>query len=243
MTYPNFDNKHLEEALFGPRDFLKYDGVKKGKFPKKYIILFQKSSEKYIRKKYRLKPIVDIHHSRIYIRKGIGYVRIEGIGAPQTVAVVEELIALGGKEFVIVGTAGGLQDFGVYVCDRAIRDEGTSHHYLPNNKYALPNLFLTKKIAKYFDKKKVKYKRAATWTIDAPYRETKKEIEHYKKEKVATVEMEASAVFAVAQVRKVKAAAVFVVTDVLGEKWNPQFKHKGKLLEDTVDAVSGAISS
>ena len=86
---------------------------------------------------------------------------------------------------------------------------------------------------------------ASTWTIDAPYRETKKEVVHYKKLGIATVEMEASALFAVASVRKVKVAAAFVVSDILGEKWDPQF-HKldvKKALNKLADISLKCLSS
>ena len=57
-----------------------------------------------------------------------------------------------------------------------------------------------------------------SWTTDAPYRETIKEIEHYKKEGVLTVDMEASAVFAVAQALNVDAGSIFTISDYLGER-------------------------
>ena len=74
-------------------------------------------------------------------------------------------------------------------------------------------------------KKGLQFFRGVTWTIDAPYRETKAELQHYKKLGISTVEMEASAMFAVAKYRKVKIASAFVVSDILGTKWVPKF-HK-----------------
>jgi purine-nucleoside phosphorylase len=64
----------------------------------------------------------------------------------------------------------------------------------------------------------------ATWTIDAPYRETVQELRQYRAEGVLTVEMEAAALFAVAQVRQVEIASAFVISDLLGETWEPQFR-------------------
>jgi purine-nucleoside phosphorylase len=63
-----------------------------------------------------------------------------------------------------------------------------------------------------------------TWTIDTPYRETAAEARHYQDEGILTVEMEAAAVFAVAEHRSVEAAAAFAVSDSLADlAWNPQF--------------------
>jgi purine-nucleoside phosphorylase len=68
------------------------------------------------------------------------------------------------------------------------------------------------------------FKRGTTWTIDAPYRETAEELRHYRDEGVLTVEMEAAAVFAVAQHRGVQAAAGFVLSDTLTDTdWTPDF--------------------
>ena len=56
---------------------------------------------------------------------------------------MEELVALGCRRFVSIGTAGSLQpDLAVgdlLVCDRAIRDEGTSYHYQPAARYSYPS--------------------------------------------------------------------------------------------------------
>lgn len=161
-----------------------------------------------------------------------------GIGAPHAATVFEELIALGGKEFLNIGFAGGLKNFGVFLCDKSIRDEGTSLHYAPSGKFAYPNKELTKRLEKCLLKNKISFQKASSWTIDAPYRETKAEIQHYKKMGVATVEMEVSALFTVAQIRKVKIASAFVISDVLGEdNWNPQFdaKHVTKELFQLFD--------
>jgi len=78
--------------------------------------------------------------------------KMTGIGAPNATAVFEELIALGGKEFINVGTAGGLHHEGIFLCNKALRDEGTSHHYLPNGKFTYPDEKLTKKLGRLLEK-------------------------------------------------------------------------------------------
>ena len=70
----------------------------------------------------------------------------------------------------------------------------------------------------------LEYKIGTSWTIDAPYRETYKEIEKYKQENVLTVEMEAAAIFAVARYLNVQAGALFTISDYLSEdKWQLHF--------------------
>ena len=63
----------------------------------------------------------------------------------------------------------------------------------------------------------VEFIKGPSWTIDAPYMESKEELKEYAGKRILTVEMEAAALFAVARVRRAKAAAVFLVSDVLTE--------------------------
>ncbi len=228
MAFPKLKNKHLAESLFTAEDFGTYKKWPKNHFPKKIIIFYQNSILKYFKRKYKGKyKKIKLYGNQEILRMGkIGFIKMNGIGAPHAVAFLEELIAGGTREFLNIGTAGGLIEKGVFLCNRAVRDEGTSHHYIADSIYSYPDENLTKKFEKALEKGGIKYTLGSTWTIDAPYRETKREIAHYKNKGILTVEMEASALFAVAKLRKVKIAAAFVVSDILGKnKWDPQF-HK-----------------
>lgn len=242
MGFPNFENKCFEEALFCAKDYVKWRNyVKKNNYkkPTKYLLIYYPYLLNYFKKKYHPKKITIYRLITIYQHKNIGVVMLTGIGAPNAAVVMEELIALGGKEFINIGSAGGLNEFGVFLCDRAIRDEGTSHHYLSQEKYVSPDNKLTEKLGLSIKKVGLSLEKGTTWTTDGAYRETKAEITHYKKEGVKTVEMEASALFSVAKVRKVKIASAFVVSDILGEKkWDPQFdsKHVHLKLKKLIDA-------
>ncbi|HXQ92965.1 MAG TPA: nucleoside phosphorylase, partial [Nitrososphaerales archaeon] len=161
-----------------------------------------------------------------------------GVGAPTTVMHMEELIAWGAKRFVILGMAGGinqkLNPGDVVVCTKSIRDEGTSHHYVKNAKYAFATKDLTDALFVSLSKEFKRLCKGSSWTIDAPYRETVKELIHYRSEDVMTVEMEASAVFAVGQVLGVETSAVFVISDLLTEKgWKPSM-HSSSVLSKLV---------
>ena len=242
MAYPKFKNKHLEESLFSARDYIKYRKFPKN-LPKKYIIVYQNYVLKYFKRKYKPKKIRLYRLITLYKYKDIGFVKIEGVGSPLAATVIEELIASGGKVFLNIGLAGGLQDEGVFLCTKALRDEGTSYHYLPHGKFTFPEKKLTERLRRSMEKHNIKYSKAITWTIDAPYRETKAEIEHYRKRGIATVEMEASALFAVAKLRKVRIASAFVVSDVLLKKWEPKFhtinvkQTLNKLIDASMDCL------
>jgi len=241
MGYPLFRNKCFEEALFSPLDYVRWskytkNGIKNR--PSKYILVYFPYLVSYFRRKYKPKVIKLSRLITINQYKDIALVQMTGIGAPNAATVLEELIALGGKEFINLGFCGGLKDFGIFLCEKALRDEGTSYHYLPKGKFTFPNKALTTKFKKSLEKHNIDYEIGTTWTIDAPYRETISEIKEYRKQGVKTVEMEASALFAVAQFRKVKIASCFVVSDILGnDKWDPQFdsKHVKQKLKKLID--------
>ena len=86
---------------------------------------------------------------------------------------------------------------------------------------------MTKRIEDVLDALGQKYIIGSSWTIDALYRETVAEARKYQKEGISTVEMEAAALFAVAQYKGVELGAIFTVSDSLvGRKWSPQFQSR-----------------
>lgn len=155
-----------------------------------------------------------------------------GIGAPAAGIILEEYIALGLKQVVGLGLAGalnpGLRPGDVVLCSEALRDEGTSYHYLPaNEQVVFANGEWLKIIESILQKEGVAYHKGASWTTDAPYRETKEEIMKYSAQGTLTVEMEAAALYAIAKARGVQAVSLFIVSDVLdGEVWQPYFYNK-----------------
>ncbi len=239
MSFPNLKNKHLEDSMFTPKDFMAYQKTR-GKFPTfnvpyGVILCYSKSLMDSIAESIGATTVDSFHGEMILFKKDgkeIAVLGNFGIGAPVAVATLEELIAFGVKKFISIGMAGSLQkDIKIgdlMICDRAIRDEGTSYHYLKSSKYAYASKKLVKKIEKLFRLRKLQYFKGTSWTIDAPYRETVAEARKYQKEGVATVEMEAAALFSVAQFRKVELGAIFAISDSLADlEWKPSF-HQGK---------------
>lgn len=172
--------------------------------------------------------LVPYEGSRVLVLK------VPGFGAPTAAMTLEELAAFGIGRFVNLGTAGGLQqdmDVGdIVICDRAIRDEGTSRHYLPVEKYAFPSPGLTGSLCLTFGRRGVQFRKGASWTTDAPYRETIEELRRHRADGVATVEMEVSALFAVGAYRGVDVSSIFVVSDLLSEEdWNQGYHSAEKL--------------
>ncbi len=159
----------------------------------------------------------------------VGMVGRFGIGAPAAANRLEDLAAAGVERFVAIGLAGALQpEMGIgdlVVCTGAVRDDGVSHHYLPGAAQALPSAGLTDRLGAALARQGRPLHHGPTWTIDAPYRETVEELRHYREQGVLTVEMEAAALAAVADVRGVEFAAGFTVSDSLaGDSWSPHFE-------------------
>ncbi len=148
-----------------------------------------------------------------------------GVGAPYAAAVLEEMIAFGGRKFIAVGSAGGLvreMTAGhVVIPTHAIRDEGTSYHYLPAAREVPQQSAPIEAIKATLAAHDVPYALGKTWTTDGIYRETPARIARRREEGCLTVEMEAAAFFAVAEFRGVACGQMLYVGDDLsGEAWD-----------------------
>ncbi len=230
MSVPQYRRKHLERPLFTAEDFHRYRARLRGspgpRPPRNLILVFGRRWRRYLARKYSgtLDRQTDIYR----VGPNVGVTILEGSGAPFAGIAVEEYSALGVAGFVIVGIAGSLQPQvrvgELVLCDRALRDEGTSHHYLAPGRDVLPSAHLTRALRAALEEVGTHFASGPTWTIDAPYRETVAEIRRYRTHGIVTVEMEASAIFAIARYRKRQAAALFVVSDNLDDSgWEPRF--------------------
>ncbi len=238
MSFPNFKDKHGEDAMFSPEEFLRHSQAvglaPRGKPCEGVILFYSKKEPSDYLPEYTLDQN-DFFGADFYLLRETGsqiaVMNHFGVGAPAAVIALEELVAWGVKNFITIGTAGRLQKHlrtgDIVVCDQAIRDEGTSYHYLPPSKYARASPEITDKIKSALDSLGKRYFVGTSWTTDAIYRETVAEARQYQREKVLTVEMEASAMFSVANFRNVNVGAVFAISDSLAEmEWKPDFYHR-----------------
>ncbi len=142
------------------------------------------------------------------------------VGASFAVLVVEQLAAVGCEYVVSVTSAGQVTDAGetpyFVLIDRALRDEGTSHHYAPPERYAEPSEELIDVVEEECGDVEPTVHRGGSWTTDAPFRETDSAIEHARSEGVLAVEMEASALYALAEVRDIDVVCFAHVTNEMG---------------------------
>jgi len=148
-----------------------------------------------------------------------------GVGAPLAAAMLEEVIARGCRKFIACGGAGVLDgDIAaghLVVPAVAIRDEGTSYHYLPPGREVSASVEGVTAIESVLRAHHLPYVVAKTWTTDAIYRETPAKVQRRKAEGCVTVEMEAAAFFAVARFRGVLFAQILYGGDDLsGPEWD-----------------------
>jgi uridine phosphorylase len=148
-----------------------------------------------------------------------------GVGAPVAASMLEAAIALGCKKFIACGGAGVLDRESavghVIVPATAIRDEGTSYHYLPPSREVNASPAGVAALEKTLQRHNCDYIVAKTWTTDAPYRETPAKVQLRRSEGCLTVDMEAAAFFAVAQFRGVTfAQMLYGGDDVSGDVWD-----------------------
>jgi uridine phosphorylase len=153
-----------------------------------------------------------------------------GVGAPMAAALLEPLIALGCRKFVACGGAGVLDKTvaagHIIVPTSAVRDEGTSYHYLPPGREVSASPEAVTVIEQVLRRHGYPYLLAKTWTTDAFYRETEAKVQLRRSEGCLTVEMEAAALFAVAQFRGVTLAQIlYGGDDVSGDEWDARRWH------------------
>ncbi len=149
------------------------------------------------------------------------------LGAPQTVLVLERMIALGARKFIAVGWCGSLRNDvrigDIVLPSGAISEEGTSGHY--PGVVCAPSSELFNSLRSALRSTGQAIHEGTVWTTDAPFRETCSKIKAFQSQGVLAVDMETSALFSVSRFRGVHLAVVLVVSDDLSElKWVHGFR-------------------
>lgn len=158
------------------------------------------------------------------------------IGAPYGVMLLESLIARGARDIIVLGWCGGITPElacgDLVIPDYAIVDEGTSRNYKildPDLPCTYPDKNLSASLAAHLTSEGLKHHCCPIWTTDAIYRETPQKVAGFRGQGAHAVEMECSALFAVAEYRNVNITALLVVSDSLASgsgDWEPGFRKK-----------------
>ncbi len=143
------------------------------------------------------------------------------IGGPYAVLVAEQMATSGAKLVFGLTSAGRVASKmpvpGLVVAARAIRDEGTSYHYLrPAAEIDAPaevaDLLETELRAQ-----SLPVRSGTVWTTDAPYRETERQLADHAKAGVLAVEMQAASLFAFSKARRFPVGLVAFVTNSMNK--------------------------
>ncbi|HET9905218.1 MAG TPA: nucleoside phosphorylase, partial [Anaerolineales bacterium] len=144
-----------------------------------------------------------------------------GIGAPVVASLADQFVALGVQQFAIVGMAGGLQpelnSGSLVVCNKAIRGEGVSQHYLPPGQTVDGSEEMANGLSHVLENRGQPHTCGTVWTTDAPFRELRKNVLEYQRAGVLAVDMETAALFSVARSVSRSAVAALSIADQLSD--------------------------
>jgi uridine phosphorylase len=161
------------------------------------------------------------------------------VGAPFAVLIAEELFASGCRLMLSLTSAGQIVPAGptpyFVVINRALRDEGTSYHYALPTEYAEADPELVRAAVDAIANKGLHAVVGATWTTDAPFRETDVAIAAARRRNILAVEMEAAALYAFAAATGRRVLCLAHVTNTMGQI--EQDFEKGEA-DGTADALS-----
>lgn len=183
------------------------------------------------------------------------------MGAPYAVMLLESLVKQGTRHVTVLGWCGavdpGLNIGDVLQVEEAISQEGTSAGYretveyypiIPKPQRHLVNSrpdhedLLDKALAGH----RIKKRSARIWTTDAIYRETVEKRDYFRSRGAVAVEMECSALFAVAAYRDIGITVLLIVSDDLsGHHWQPAMSSKrfSRARHQVIDALAGYVSA
>ena len=159
------------------------------------------------------------------------------LGAPACVGSFEDIIPMGAKRIILLGNCGvldkSIEDCGIIIPTRAIRDEGTSYHYAPAADYIDVNKKYVEDFIAVLDTFGYPYVKGTTWTTDAFYRETRDKIRRRKEMGAICVEMECAAMQAMCDFRGVDFFQFLYAGDNLDHStWDPRSLSGTARLED-----------
>ena len=201
-------------------------------FPETIIITFGSAILNLALELYEGQPVAipetggSLRVYRLRTAKSIGICRVP-MGAPMTVAYMEECIAMGAKNFVVFGSCGTLDRNipagHLIVPTSAYRDEGTSYHYMPASAGDYIEVETADRTAEIIESMGLPTLKTCIWTTDGLYRETRRNMEARRREGCQVVDMECSAVMTLARYRGIRACQFVYAEDNLDDiQWDPR---------------------
>ena len=220
---------HDAPSVFRPSNMLRearrQKGVAAGTLPGVCVLDPDGDIVRYLRRTGDIarSPHWACYHTDLWVHgTGAGRLGIVGcaVGGSFAVLVAEQLFASGCELVVSIASAGQIAPAGpppyTILIDRALRDEGTSYHYLPPAAHVEADPALLALAEGAFEAAGLAVLRGTTWTTDAPFRETAEAIEAHRRDGVLAVEMEAASLYAFAAATGHPVLCLAQVTNQLG---------------------------
>ena len=169
------------------------------------------------------------------------------VGASFAVLVAEQLFASGCRLLVSLTSAGQITPAGqppyFVVIDRSLRNEGASYHYAPPSEFAEADLDLVKKAATGLAQSGLHSVVGASWTTDAPFRETAEAIEAARSKGILAVEMEAAALYTFARFAGARVLCLAHVTNTMGQAGDDFEKGEADGARDALAALAAVVAA
>jgi uridine phosphorylase len=251
VPYPNVPGKYAAPSVTGPGDFLdaaRTAGWDPGPLPAGVVFNFSPLVTQFLEGDARFIENRGLAPSNArFFTDGVVGISCLSPGGPAMATQAQNLVHLGVRRFVVVGTAGSIrEDVGpgrTILVTGAVRDDGVSHHFLAPARYVEPSGELTARLGGAARALGLDPLEAPSWTQAVAFRMTAGEISEYAAEGVVAVEMEAAALFGVAEALGADGAAAVVVTDVttpggrIAEDWDAASEPLLALLESALLAL------
>ena len=186
--------------------------------------------QKALKKTARKTKITPLGQLVLFENKTVLY---QCMGAPLAVLSLERLIVSGAQDIVILGFCGALDektDIGDAVSvTQAASEEGTSKHYFPRKKLFRASSQLRTEVENSLSEQRLSFVNGSVVSTDAPFRETRSWLDRNRARDIGFVDMETSAVFALADFYGLQAAALHLVSDQVTSSFHRMRFHSRKL--------------
>ncbi len=220
---------HVAPSVFRPESLLRearrQKGLKPGSVPPVCVLDPDGDIVAHVRRRHGAEPCPQwaCYHSTMWTwRSGDVSCGIVGhvVGGSFAVLAAEQLFASGCELLISVASAGQIIDVGpppyYILIERALRDEGTSYHYLPPANYVAADQALISLAADALAHVGGQLHVGDSWTTDAPFRETEESIANRRRAGILAVEMEAASLYAFAAARARPVVCLAHVSNQLG---------------------------
>ena len=252
---PILDNKHADEpSVFVPdvllREARRQKGLAAAAVPAICILDPDGDMVRHLRSTGRSTPFAAwaCYHTELDVfslaGRDVGIVG-RAVGAPFAVLVAEQLFASGCRLLLSMTSSGQITAAGptpyFVLIARALRDEGTSYHYTAPSQFAEADFVLLEAAASALKPAALRVVVGATWTTDAPYRETQKAIDAARGMGILAVEMEASALYAFARATRNAVLCLAHVTNTMGQSGDDFEKGEADGTTDALNVLSHLV--